>query len=54
MFNNLSEEVKNRIRSALPVGQPEDVADIVAWLASHEARWVNGSVTNANDGAVFS
>lgn len=33
------------------VGQPEDVADIVAFLASHDARSVTGRVIDATGGA---
>jgi NAD(P)-dependent dehydrogenase (short-subunit alcohol dehydrogenase family) len=33
------------------VGQPQDVADIVAFLASDDARWVTGRVIDATGGA---
>ncbi|WP_043661326.1 SDR family oxidoreductase [Nocardia thailandica] len=33
------------------VGRPEDVADIVAFLASDDARWVTGRVIDATGGA---
>jgi NAD(P)-dependent dehydrogenase (short-subunit alcohol dehydrogenase family) len=33
------------------VGQPEDVADIVAFLASDDARWVTGKVIDATGGS---
>ncbi|MFE6690515.1 SDR family oxidoreductase [Streptomyces sp. NPDC057743] len=33
------------------VGQPDDVAAIVAFLASHDARWVTGRVIDAAGGA---
>ncbi|MFD8786275.1 SDR family oxidoreductase [Kitasatospora sp. NPDC059599] len=33
------------------VGQPEDVADVVAFLASDDARWVTGRVIDATGGA---
>ncbi|MFG2622574.1 SDR family oxidoreductase [Streptomyces sp. NPDC048507] len=33
------------------VGQPHDVADVVAFLASHDARWVTGRVIDATGGS---
>ncbi|TWP51981.1 SDR family oxidoreductase [Lentzea tibetensis] len=33
------------------VGQPEDIADVVAFLASDNARWVTGRVVDATGGA---
>ncbi|WP_436757231.1 SDR family NAD(P)-dependent oxidoreductase [Streptosporangium sp. V21-05] len=33
------------------VGRPEDVADIVAFLASDDARWVTGRVIDATGGS---
>lgn len=33
------------------VGQPADVADVIAFLASHEARWTTGQVIDATGGA---
>ncbi|MFD8954253.1 SDR family oxidoreductase [Streptomyces xanthophaeus] len=33
------------------VGRPEDVADIVAFLASDDARWVTGKVIDATGGS---
>ncbi|RFU38568.1 SDR family oxidoreductase [Actinomadura logoneensis] len=33
------------------VGEPEDVADIVAFLASDDGRWVTGSVLDATGGS---
>ncbi len=32
------------------LGQPSDVADVVAFLASSEARWVTGQNLQANGG----
>ncbi len=32
------------------VGQPADVADVVTFLASHEARWMTGQVLDATGG----
>lgn len=32
------------------IGTPEDIADVVAWLASSEARWITGKVIGADGG----
>ncbi|BCI83769.1 hypothetical protein MTY66_53940 [Mycolicibacterium sp. TY66] len=32
------------------VGQPEDIADVVAFLASPQARWVTGQTITASGG----
>jgi NAD(P)-dependent dehydrogenase (short-subunit alcohol dehydrogenase family) len=32
------------------IGQPEDVADVVAFLASEDARWVTGQILDATGG----
>jgi 3-oxoacyl-[acyl-carrier protein] reductase len=32
------------------LGQPADIADVVAFLASDEARWVNGQTIQVNGG----
>jgi len=35
------------------LGEADDVADIVAFLASHEARWVTGQVIDASGGTAL-
>jgi len=35
------------------VGQPEDVADVVAFLASPGARWITGMVVDASGGSLL-
>ncbi|HEY9733006.1 MAG TPA: glucose 1-dehydrogenase [Drouetiella sp.] len=32
------------------IGTPEDIADVVAWLASGEARWITGKVIGVDGG----
>ena len=34
------------------LGEPEDIADVVAFLASDEARWLTGLTIAANGGLV--
>jgi 3-oxoacyl-[acyl-carrier protein] reductase len=34
------------------LGRPEDIADVVAWLAGDEARWVTGQNIRANGGLI--
>lgn len=36
--------------AAARVGEVEDIAPLVAFLCSEEARWVTGSVLSANGG----
>jgi NAD(P)-dependent dehydrogenase (short-subunit alcohol dehydrogenase family)/2-polyprenyl-6-methoxyphenol hydroxylase-like FAD-dependent oxidoreductase len=35
------------------IGEPEDVADVVAFLASDEARWITGSFVDASGGTLL-
>jgi NAD(P)-dependent dehydrogenase (short-subunit alcohol dehydrogenase family) len=35
------------------VGQPDEIADIIAFLASDDARWINGQVIDATGGGVL-
>jgi len=35
------------------LGQPSDIADVVAFLASDDARWVTGQVINVDGGLAF-
>ena len=33
------------------VAQPDDVADVVAFLASDEARWISGDIVRVDGGS---
>lgn len=33
-------------------GQPEDIADVVGMLVSHEGRWITGQVISASGGGI--
>jgi 3-oxoacyl-[acyl-carrier protein] reductase len=46
-------ERHERVRQAFPAGRwgrPEDIAGVVAWLASPESGWITGQVINAEGG----
>ncbi|NHC15377.1 SDR family oxidoreductase [Motilibacter deserti] len=48
-----SEELVERLAKQPPLerlGQPEDIAEVVAFLASPAGHWVNGQVVRANGG----
>ena len=32
------------------IGEPRDIADVVAWLASDDARWITGNHIDASGG----
>lgn len=54
MFGNMSPEVQQQAAASSPfnrVGTPQDIADIVAFLVSEEARWLTGQDICANGGA---
>ena len=54
LLANVSEEVMKSIVGQIPVGrlgQPEDVARCVAFLAADEASWITGSTLTINGGA---
>jgi len=54
LFNTgKTEEVKQRMADMAPLkrlGQPEDIARVVAFLASGEGEWINGQILYANGG----
>jgi 3-oxoacyl-[acyl-carrier protein] reductase len=54
--SGLPEEVKQMYigKTALGrLGEPADIADVVAFLVSEEGRWVNGQTINADGGLVL-
>ena len=34
------------------LGTPEDIAEVVAFLAGAQGRWINGQTIRANGGAI--
>jgi len=53
LFDRLPEELKSGVAASLPVGrvgQPEEVASLVAWLLSDESPYVTGSIYTVDGG----
>jgi 3-oxoacyl-[acyl-carrier protein] reductase len=56
MFGRLSPEYQEQAAASSPLkrlGKPEDIADVVAFLVSEEARWLTGQEICANGGATI-
>ncbi|OWJ65837.1 SDR family oxidoreductase [Inquilinus limosus] len=54
-FNDKTQEVIDRLSKAAPLerlGTPEDIANVVSFLAGPQGGWVNGQVIRANGGLV--
>ena len=53
MTKTIPEKQAEMMKSLIPMrrpGQPEDVADVVAFLCSDEARYLTGQVLSINGG----
>jgi len=49
----MTDDLKATLLKSIPsgrVGQPEDAARLVGWLASDDARWITGQVINSEGG----
>jgi 3-oxoacyl-[acyl-carrier protein] reductase len=56
MTEKLPEEARNKLKSFIPLGflgEPKDVAGVVAFLASPEARYITGQVIQIDGGMVM-
>jgi 3-oxoacyl-[acyl-carrier protein] reductase len=54
-FKGKPQEVVDRMAKMAPLerlGQPSDIADVVAFLAGPDAAWVNGQVLRVNGGII--
>ena len=50
---HITPESERRIVAQTPlgrVGEPEDVADVIVFLASEQGRWITGQVVQADGG----
>lgn len=54
MVEKIPKELVERQKSTTPVekrlGTPKDIADIVAWLAEEQSRWITGQTISASGG----
>ena len=56
MTENLTDDVKAGLAEAIPlgrIGNPDDVAFAVSFLASHDADYITGQVINVDGGMVM-
>ncbi len=52
----LTSEMEEKLRAEIPlrrVGKPEDVADVIVFLASEQARWITGQLLYVGGGHVM-
>lgn len=52
----ITPEMEEKLRSEIPlrrVGKPEDVADVILFLASEQARWITGQLLYVDGGNVM-
>ena len=57
MTEVLSEELKNNLLTQIPagrLGEPKDIAKAVAFLASDDAAYINGTTLHVNGGMYMS
>ena len=56
MTNELNDEVKEQLKSSIPLGRlgtPDDIANLVCFLASDEAGYITGQTFNVDGGMVM-
>jgi 3-oxoacyl-[acyl-carrier protein] reductase len=52
MVSQLSRDTAPGITPLGRLGRPEDIADVVAFVASADARWITGQIVGANGGII--
>ena len=53
LFYTMPKEAQEHFKSKFPVGEPEDIADVITFLAGPKSRWVNGGTISTNNAAEF-
>ena len=56
MTGTWSEDYRGRVTAGVPLGRlgtPEDIADVVLFLASDQSAFVTGQLLNANGGTLM-
>src|SRR5690606_36002205 len=49
----ITPEMEQQMAQRIPLGRPgrpEDLADVIVFLASHQARWITGQLIRVNGG----
>ncbi|MEV0855818.1 SDR family oxidoreductase [Nocardia fluminea] len=46
----LVQGILDRLRDGGRVGHPTDIADVVSYLVSEDARWITGQILDASGG----
>ena len=50
MVPDMAREMAPKMTPLGRLGQPEDIADVVAFVVSEEARWITGQIIGVNGG----
>ncbi|KAF4616505.1 hypothetical protein D9613_008770 [Agrocybe pediades] len=53
-YKGKTEEMVNQSKSTIPMGRlgtPEEIAEVITWLAGESSGWVTGQVIRANGGS---
>ena len=50
MLPDMAREMAQKMTPLDRLGQPEDIADVVAFVVSEEARWITGQIIGVNGG----